>query len=190
MRLFHQCKCYEEEILLRGTVLNDKITWDRFSYCAEGFHGRCDLHQNQHFGTGPVEKQMGLWSKGVFQDNSIFWQMNAKIQMSCTKHWREWVGGSKKDFKYVKGRVFAAEPVLRDEGRWRTSSSMKNPFVCGWLWMIGSAAHLILRWALQLTGSSRNMQVSHCSTLWIKKEKRKRARKHLPAVSAGEFPQT
>jgi hypothetical protein len=47
-------------MLLREYImLNDKITWDRFSYCAEGFRGRCDLHQNRHFGTGPVGKPNG-----------------------------------------------------------------------------------------------------------------------------------
>ena len=55
-------------MLLRLYVLlNDKITWERFSCCAEGFRGRCDLHKIRCFGTRPVGKPNGH----VIQRHSI-----------------------------------------------------------------------------------------------------------------------
>ena len=54
-------------ILREYIVLNEKITWDRFSCCAEGFRGQCDLHQNRHFGTGLVGKP----NRHVIQRHSI-----------------------------------------------------------------------------------------------------------------------
>ena len=91
------------------------------------------------------------WASGQLD----FWQMNAEIQTGYTKHWREQVGGSKKHFKYVEGRIITAEPRLKRDEDEDTSSSMKG------LLFVQVRAWLVLPLTLSypkisLSDSSRN----------------------------------
>ena len=80
---------------------DDKITWDRFLVVWRTFAGGVNLHKIWCFETGPVgwpiwhviqrhwASRSEIWSQEAWEsperlDNSIFWQMNAEIQTSCT----------------------------------------------------------------------------------------------------------